>query len=180
LRRELRRIAAGLPPDCAAAHHCIMWHHSVVREPVCSSIPFVTNELKRTTVSKRSIASPSERSRSDGPLPTRSTAPRSSSAPPQHASKRSAPPRADGGRAAAAAGASRSPAAGVASTRGTAPAGAALEHAIRCGGGARRRQSRTNCAPRSASTPSQSAPASGTRSSMYASSAAKMSHARYA
>ena len=37
-----------------------MWHHSVVREPVCSSIPFVTNELKRTTVSKRSIASPSE------------------------------------------------------------------------------------------------------------------------
>ena len=69
---------------------------------------------------------------------------------------------------------------GGASTRGTAPAGAALEHAIRCGGGARRRQSRTNCAPRSASTPSQSAPASGTRSSMYASSAAKMSHARYA
>ena len=53
-----------------------MWHHNVVFEPVCSSRPFVTNELKRTTVSKPSMTQPKPRSRIDGPLPTRRTRPR--------------------------------------------------------------------------------------------------------
>eukprot|EP00967_Tisochrysis_lutea_P136445 scaffold243425_cov41-Tisochrysis_lutea.AAC.3 len=66
------RCATSTPPTW---YHCIMWHHMEVFEPVCSSRPLVTKELKRTTVSKESIFAPMPRLRMDGPFPTSNTRP---------------------------------------------------------------------------------------------------------
>ena len=52
-----------------------MWHQMLVLEPVSSSMPLVTKLLKRTTVSKLSIARPSPLPRMEGPFPTSSTRP---------------------------------------------------------------------------------------------------------